>query len=132
MGQALLNQGQVDASIKELNTALYQFPNSWPVRLALGKAYETQGNTVAAVREYQESIRIKPENRIGFAQTLLAQNRFQEAAEQMNTVIAHAPNAKQTFAVADLALMIHDSIAPNGLTRKRQLSQAPPNAPAAG
>jgi tetratricopeptide (TPR) repeat protein len=45
-----------------LNTSLYQYPNSWPVRLALGSAYETQGNTVAAVREYQESIRIKPEN----------------------------------------------------------------------
>lgn len=32
------------------------------MRLALGKAYERQGNTAAAVREYQESIKIKPEN----------------------------------------------------------------------
>jgi tetratricopeptide (TPR) repeat protein len=249
----LLNQGQVDAALKELNIAQYQFPNSWPVRLALGKAFETQGNTVAAVREYQESIRIKPENsaaylgianvrevrgdlehsiaelrsglelmpdnadlrvrigeqslkvdkfddaikefetvlnaspgnsraadglttayymkaqkeatggyfgdndydsalnmvskavqmnpndmrlrlaqaklralsgdavdmtgigqpqndgdRISYAQLLMAQNRFQEAANEMNAVIAHAPNAKQTFAVADLALMTHD------------------------
>lgn len=39
LGQALLTQGQTDAALKELNIAQYQFPNSWPVRLALGTAY---------------------------------------------------------------------------------------------
>ena len=60
LGATALKQGQVDDAIKELNTSLYQFPNSWPVRMALGQAYQQQGNTVAAMQQYQLSSLIKP------------------------------------------------------------------------
>ena len=46
--------------------------------------------------------------RISYAEALLAQNKFPEAAAQMNTVIANAKGTKQTLAVGDLALMIRD------------------------
>lgn len=62
LGATFLKLGQVDNAIQELNTSLYQFPNSWPVRMALGQAYQTQGNSVAALKEYQLSTLIKPEN----------------------------------------------------------------------
>jgi len=57
-----VKQNQLDDAIKELNTSLYQNPNSAPARLSLGQAYVAQGNTVAGVKELQESIRIKPKN----------------------------------------------------------------------
>ncbi|MBY0357547.1 MAG: tetratricopeptide repeat protein [Candidatus Obscuribacterales bacterium] len=62
LGATLLKLGQVDNAIQELNISLYQFPNSWPVRMALGQAYQQQGNSVAAIKEYQLSTLIKPEN----------------------------------------------------------------------
>ena len=62
MAQVLLKQNKIDGAIAELNISLYQNPNSAPVHLLLGKAYEMQGNTVAATKEYKEAIRIKPES----------------------------------------------------------------------
>jgi tetratricopeptide (TPR) repeat protein len=62
LGATMLKQGDVNTAIGELNTSLYQFPNSWPVRMALGQAYQQQGNTVAALQQYQLSTLIKPEN----------------------------------------------------------------------
>jgi tetratricopeptide (TPR) repeat protein len=46
--------------------------------------------------------------RVAYAEALLAQNKFADAGQQMNIVIANANSAKQAFAVADLALMIRD------------------------
>lgn len=57
-------QTRYDDALKELNTALYQNRNSAPVHLTMGEIYaaQTPPNTVAAIKEFQESIRIKPEN----------------------------------------------------------------------
>jgi len=46
--------------------------------------------------------------RIAYAEALLAQNKFKDADAQIAQVLGSATDAKQTFAVADLALMIKD------------------------
>jgi len=88
-----------------INKAVQMNPNDMRLRLAQAKLRSLTGETVDL------STLGQPQNdgdRISYAEALLAQNRFQESADQMSTVIAHAPDSKQTFAVADLALMIHD------------------------
>src|SRR5258708_2087389 len=88
-----------------IDKAVQMNPNDMRLRLAQAKLRSLSGDTVDISSLGQ------PRNdgdRISYAQVHLAQNRFPEATTQMNTVIAHSPNAKQTFAVGDLALMIHD------------------------
>lgn len=88
-----------------LNKAVQMNPNDMRIRLAQAKLRSLTGETVdiSTIRPPQND-----GERISYAEVLLAQNRFREAADQMNTVIGNAPDAKQTFAVADLALMIRD------------------------
>jgi tetratricopeptide (TPR) repeat protein len=62
LGKVYLKQGNVDAAIKELNTALYQNPNSYPAHQAMGECYQAQGNNNAAIAEYHKSTLMKPEN----------------------------------------------------------------------
>src|SRR5262249_38481619 len=94
-----------DGALAMVNKAVSMNPNDMRLRLAQAKLRALSGDQVDI------SMLGTPQNdgdRLSYAQALLAQNHFQEAANEMNTVIAHAPNAKQTFAVADLALMLHD------------------------
>ncbi|HEY9868984.1 MAG TPA: tetratricopeptide repeat protein [Candidatus Obscuribacterales bacterium] len=88
-----------------LNKAVQMNPNDIRIRLAQAKLRSLTGETVdiSTIRPPQND-----GERIGYAEALLAQNRFQEASEQMSTVIGNARDAKQTFAIADLALMIRD------------------------
>src|SRR6185369_15959516 len=77
-----------------INKAVQMNPNDMRLRLAQAKLRSLSGEVVDL------SALGTPQNdgeRISFAQALLAQNRFKDATDQMNTVIAHAPNAKQTF-----------------------------------
>lgn len=46
--------------------------------------------------------------RIAYAEAMLAEFKFDQATQAMNTVIANCQSAKQAFAVADLALMVRD------------------------
>jgi tetratricopeptide (TPR) repeat protein len=88
-----------------LDRAVQMNPNDMRLRLAQAKLRALSGDDVDLSAVGQ------PRNdgeRISYAQALLAMNHFQESTAQMNTVIANAPNAKQTFAVGDLALMMHD------------------------
>jgi tetratricopeptide (TPR) repeat protein len=88
-----------------ISKAVQMNPNDMRLRLAQAKLRALSGETVDI------STIGEPKNdgdRLAYAQALLAQNRFQESASQMTTVINRAPDAKQTFAVGDLALMLHD------------------------
>jgi tetratricopeptide (TPR) repeat protein len=90
---------------KLIARAVQMNPNDMRLRLAQAKLRSLTGETVDI------STMGTPQNdgdRLAYAQALLAQNRFQESAANMTTVINHAPDAKQTFAVADLSLMLHD------------------------
>lgn len=94
-----------DHALQMIDRAVKMNPNDMKLRLAQAKLQALAGEPVdmAAIG--------KPQNdgdRISYAQALLAQNRFAEANAEMQYVISRAPNPKQAFAVADLALMIHD------------------------
>ena len=92
-------------------------PNDMELRLAQAKLRALSGapvdlSTVGTPKNDGE--------RIAYAEALLAQNKFQEASAQMNTVIGNASDAKQSFAVADLALMIKDLDDAESAYRKAQ------------
>lgn len=92
-------------------------PNDMELRLAQAKLRALSGapvdlSTVGSPKNDGE--------RIAYAEALLAQNRFKDASAQMNTVIGNATDAKQTFAVADLALMIKDLDDAEAAYRKAQ------------
>lgn len=90
---------------RQIEKAIALNPNDMELRLALAKMRSLSGEQVDLSTIGTPST---DGERVAYAEALLAQNRFTEAQQQMNTVIANASNAKQTFAVADLALMIKD------------------------
>lgn len=94
-----------DHALQMIERAVQMNPNDIKLRLAQAKLRSLAGDTVdlKAVGQPQND-----GDRISYAQALLAQNRFAEANTEMQTVIAHAPNAKQAFAIGDMALMIRD------------------------
>ena len=88
-----------------IDNAVQMNPNNMELRLAQMKLKAMAGEPV-------DMSQIGPPTndgeRIAYAEALLAQNKFAEADQQMATVIGNAHDAKETFAVADLALMIKD------------------------
>jgi len=80
-------------------------PNDMELRLAQAKLRAMSGEKVdlsAVGAPHTDG------ERVAYAEALLAQNKFKEADDQMTQVIGSAQDAKQTFAVGDLALMIKD------------------------
>ena len=80
-------------------------PNSLQLRLAQAKLRSLSGQTVDL-----KSVG-KPRTdseRISYAEALLAQNKFSEAAQEMDCVIGNSNTSNDIFPVADLALMIRD------------------------
>ncbi len=94
-----------DTAMQMIDKAVQMNPNDLRLRLAQAKIRALTGDTVDLNAIGQPT---NDGERVSYAQALLAQNRFQEAAQAMNTVIAHSNTPKQTFALADLALMIRD------------------------
>jgi len=62
LGYALMGQSRLDEAIKvfELNVQLY--PQSWNVYDSLADAMERKGNDEAAVRNYELSLKLNPDN----------------------------------------------------------------------
>lgn len=102
---AFFVSNEYESAQKLIDQAVQMNPNDMELRLAQAKLRSLSGAPVdlAAIGT--------PKNdgeRVAYAEALLAQNKFKDADEQMNQVIGSATDAKQTFAVADLALMIKD------------------------
>jgi tetratricopeptide (TPR) repeat protein len=62
MGTSLLQQGKVDQSIESLQMARWLEPDYAMVHLALGQAFETQGESRDAVKQYQEAALLQQDN----------------------------------------------------------------------
>lgn len=62
LGTALLQQGLVGKSIDSLQMARWLEPDYAGVHLALGQAYETQGESREAVKQYQEAALLQQDN----------------------------------------------------------------------
>ncbi len=80
-------------------------PNNLELRLAQAKLYALSGKHVELSNMGTPS---NDGERIAYAEALLAQDKFKEATEQMNTLINSATSAKQMLALGDLSLMIKD------------------------
>lgn len=104
-GGAFMSSNDYETAKRQIEKAIALNPNDMELRLAAAKLRAMSGETidlksVATPRTDGE--------RIAYAEALLAQNDFKGANDQMAVVISNANDAKQAFAVADLALMIKD------------------------
>jgi tetratricopeptide (TPR) repeat protein len=102
---AFISSNEFEKAKAMINKAVAMNPNSMQLRLAQAKLRALAGEKVdlASVSNPQTD-----PDRVSYAEALLAQNKFQQASVQMNTVIGNTTNAKDAFAVGDLALMIKD------------------------
>ncbi len=90
---------------KMIDKAVAMNPNNMELRLAQLKLRAMSGEPVDLKTV---GVPTNDGERIAYAEALLAQNKFAEANQQLSMVIANTKNAKETFSVADLALMIKD------------------------
>ncbi len=102
---AFFVSNEFEEAQRQLDQAIVLNPDDMELRLAAAKLRSMAGTPVdlAAI-----GIPKTDGERIAYAEALLAQNKFNEESQQMNIVIGSATTAKQTFAVADLSLMIKD------------------------
>jgi Flp pilus assembly protein TadD len=66
LGLSLLRKGLVVEAIDQLQIARMYDPDYALVHLALGEAFETQGNDVGAVKQYQETALLQPDNPVPY------------------------------------------------------------------
>ncbi len=94
-----------DQALQMISRAVQMNPNDIRLRLAQAKLQMLAGEQVDLSKLGT------PQNdgdRVSYAQALMAQNRFGEANSQIAAVLSHTTNAKQTFALGDMELMLHD------------------------
>lgn len=106
-GGAFFSSNDFEAAKAQLQKAVQLNPNDMELALAMAKIRQLSGEQV----DLNQFLTRPPQTageKIAYAEALLSQNRFKEAQDQLSSVIATAPDAKQTFAVGDLSLMIHD------------------------
>ncbi len=102
---AFFVSNEYESAQRMIDQAVKMNPNDMELRLAQAKL-----RSMAGVPIDLSSIGTPTNDgeRVAYAEALLAQNKFADADKEMATVIANASDAKQTFAVGDLALMIKD------------------------
>jgi tetratricopeptide (TPR) repeat protein len=117
---AFFVSNEYESAQRMIDQAVKMNPNDMELRLAQAKL-----RSMAGVPIDLASIGTPTNDgeRVAYAEALLAQNKFADADQQMNTVIANAADAKQAFAVADLALMIKDL--PNAEAAYKKASSMP-------
>ncbi len=88
-----------------IDKAVSMNPNNMELRLAQLKLRIMMGDPVDLSQVAQPT---NDGERIAYAEALLAQNKFAEADQQLNTVLNNSNDPKEVFAVGDLSLMIKD------------------------
>jgi len=94
-----------DNALAMIDRAVQMNPNDIKLRLAQAKLRSLAGDDVDLSKV---GVPQTDGDRMSYAQALMAQNKYTDANQQMQMVIAHANNATQAFAVADMALLIRD------------------------
>ncbi len=102
---ALLASNDYETAISTLDEAMKLNPNDMELRLSKAKLMSLSGAKPDLSTMGQPS---NDGERIAYAQALMAAGEFIESGNMMKTVVADVSDAKQTFAVADIALMMHD------------------------
>ncbi|HEX8096699.1 MAG TPA: hypothetical protein VF507_01630, partial [Pyrinomonadaceae bacterium] len=65
VGYALLTKNKVDLAIEVFKLNVEDYPNSWNVYDSLAEAYAVKGEKELAVKNYQKSIELNPQNEGG-------------------------------------------------------------------
>ena len=65
LGYQLMNQGRLPEAIAIFKLNVDSYPASWNVYDSLGEAYKNAGETKQAIRNYEKSIELNPENSNG-------------------------------------------------------------------
>jgi tetratricopeptide (TPR) repeat protein len=81
-GYVFLNSGRVEEAISLFKINLELFPESWNVYDSLAEAYAVKGETGLAIKYYERSLELNPNNKetwLGKGAALLALGRYQEA-----------------------------------------------------
>ncbi|MBY0549194.1 MAG: tetratricopeptide repeat protein [Candidatus Obscuribacterales bacterium] len=102
---ALLASNDYDSALKTLDEAMKLNPDDMELRLAQAKLMSLSGGKLDLSKIGDPT---SDGQRIAYAEALMAQGEFQKASAVVADVITRMNDPKQTFAVADLALMIND------------------------
>jgi tetratricopeptide (TPR) repeat protein len=100
---AMLQSNDYDAANKALDEAIKLNPNDMELRLAKEKLASLSGATV------DFSHMPEPTNdgdRVAYSEAAMAAGDFQKSVAQLNMVVQNQTDAKQTYAVADIAVMV--------------------------
>lgn len=113
-----------EAADRMIQQAIQMSPNNLELRLAEAKLRALSGQPVNLSTIGSPT---SDAERIAYAQALLAQLKFQESSQMMNIVIQNCNNAKDTFAVGDMALLTHDLDSAAGAYTKAASFPGPDN-----
>lgn len=102
---AFLSSNDFEQAQQSLKKAIEMNPNDLELRLAQAKMRSLAGEQVDLKSIGQPQT---DGERIAYAEALLAQNRFGEAHDQLNTLLNRANDTKQVLAIGDLSLMVRD------------------------
>lgn len=102
---AFFTSNEYQNSALLIDQAVRMNPNDMELRLAQAKIRSMAG---VPVDLSQVGAPHNDGERVAYAEALIAQNKFAEADQQMDIVLANANTGRQACAVADLALMIKD------------------------
>lgn len=114
---ALLASNDYDSALHTLDEAMKLNPDDMELRLAQAKLMSLSGSKPDLSKIGD------PKNdgeRIAYAEALMSQGEFQKASSVVADVITRLTDPKQTFAVADLSLMINDLDNAEAAYRKAQ------------
>lgn len=102
---ALLASNDYEAALKTLDEAIKLNPDDMELRLSQAKLMSLSGTKpdLAKIGSPQSD-----GERVAAAEALMAQGNFQQCSQYMQDVINRLNDPKQSFAVADVALMIKD------------------------
>lgn len=102
---ALLASNDYDAALKTLDEAIKLNANDMELQLAKTKLMSLSGNKPDLASMAQPT---NDGERIAYAEALMAAGEFLKAQDMIKGVLADQNDAKQTYAVADIALMVKD------------------------
>lgn len=102
---ALLASNDYESALKTLDEAIKLNPNDMELALSKAKLMSLSGTKPDLASMGQPT---NDSQRIAYAQALMASGEFIEASQMMKQILAGQNDPKQTYAVADIALMMHD------------------------
>ncbi|MBS1997660.1 MAG: tetratricopeptide repeat protein, partial [Cyanobacteria bacterium SZAS LIN-2] len=100
---AMLQSNDYDAANKALDEAIKLNPNDMELRLAKEKLASLSGATVDFTNMPAPT---NDGDRVAYAEAAMGAGNFQKSVEQLNIVVQNQTDAKQTYAVADIAVMV--------------------------